>query len=95
MGKLIETEADVLALTLRKVIELGFQVAFECRHCRKWGVQDALALIHKYGPEIKLEKLRDDAKCTRCRRRQARVLLKRPYQSRRHAWIPHDPPGRG
>jgi bacterioferritin-associated ferredoxin len=68
--------------TLRRVSDLGLTVAFECQNCRKVSQKDVLELIERYGLGTRLGDLRPKAKCSRCGRRAAEVLMRARRQGR-------------
>ncbi len=77
--------------TLRRVVELGLAVAFECRNCRKLSQPDVLDLVDRYGLRATLGDLRRKAVCSRCGKRQANVLTRTPGIRGDRAWWPHPP----
>ncbi|GEM_PF-5268783 len=91
MPTLVFGPGDRDGYTLRKVAELRLTLAFECRNCRKIAQEDILELIEKHGLAAKLGDLRRRAKCTRCNRRAADILLRQPGVRGDKAWRPHPP----
>jgi hypothetical protein len=78
--------------TLRRVLELGLTVAFECRSCRKISQVVVLDLVERYGITATLGELRSKAVCSRCGKRVADVLTRQPGVRGDKAWHPR-PPG--
>ena len=79
-------------MSLRDVVEHRVQLVFNCRSCLRAMKADALALVHRYGPEAKLASLRARARCSNCKKRAVDVLLRKPNaMNRREGWIPYPP----
>ena len=78
--------------TLRKVIELGLTVAFECRSCRRVSQVILLDLVERYGITTTLGELRSKAVCSRCGKRVVDVLTRECGVRGARAWHPR-PPG--
>jgi len=76
---------------LRKVAELRLAVAFECRNCRHIAQCDVLDLIGEHGLDMKLRDLRRRARCERCKKRVAEILLRQVGIRGGRAWWPHPP----
>jgi len=78
--------------TLRRVAELQLSIAFECRNCHKISQREVLDLIELYGLTTKLGDLRPKARCSRCGKRAADILMRSPGLRGARAWWPR-PPG--
>jgi hypothetical protein len=78
--------------TLRRVLELGLTVAFECRACRRISQMILLDLVERYGITTTLGELRSKAVCSRCGKREVDVLTRQPGVRGDRAWHPR-PPG--
>jgi hypothetical protein len=91
--KLAFGDGDRDRYTLRRVIELGLAIAFECRNCHKLAQSNALDLVERYGLTITLGELRAKAVCRRCGKRNADVLMRRPGMPRGRNWWPRPPLG--
>ena len=78
--------------TLRRVLELGLTVAFECRSCRRVSQMIVLDLVERYGITTTLGELRSKAVCLRCGKRVVDVLTWERGVRGARAWHPR-PPG--
>lgn len=83
---------DPEQFSIRDVIERRMGMVFECANCRKVAQVDVLQLVSRFGPDILLQATRFRARCTRCGKRRARILLKDPASRGDWAWWPR-PPG--
>jgi hypothetical protein len=91
MPRLVFGPDDRDQYTLRRVADLGLIIAFECRNCRKVSQRDVLELIERYGLNAKRGDLRPKARCSRCSKRQADVLMRSPGVRGSRAWWPRPP----
>lgn len=62
-------------VTLRDIVEQRYDLVFQYMGCLKVSRMDVLELVHKFGPETKLEPIRFKLRCARCGRRRARPML--------------------
>ena len=90
--RLVFGQEDRDRYTLRRVLEIGLTVAFECRSCRKISQMVVLDLVERYGMTTTLGELRSKAVCSRCGKRVADVLTRQPGVRGERAWHPR-PPG--
>src|SRR5271155_1235362 len=91
--RLVFGPEDREGYTLRKIADLRLMLAFECRNCHKLSQPDFLDLVARYGPNATIGELRPRAKCSRCGKRTADVLLKSPGTPRERGWEPRPPSG--
>jgi hypothetical protein len=82
-------------VTLRDIVEQRYDLVFQCAGCLKVARMDVLELIHKFGPNSKLEPIRFKLKCIRCGRRRASPMLYNKAYPGNHAWWPWPPDGHG
>lgn len=75
-------------VTLRDIVEQGYDLVFQYTGCLKVSRVDVLELVHKFGPEAKLEPIRFKLRCARCGRRRARPMLINKGYPGDHAWWP-------
>lgn len=80
---------------LRDIVEQRYDLVFQCSGCLKVSRMDVLELIHKFGPDAKLEPIRFKLRCTRCGRRRAKPMLYNKAYPGNHAWWPWPPDGHG
>jgi hypothetical protein len=80
-------------VTLRDIVEQRYDLVFQCTGCLKTSKMDVLELIHKFGPEAKLEPIRFKLRCAGCGRRRARPFLCNKTYPGDHAWWPWPPDG--
>ena len=92
MPRLVFGQEDRDGFTLRRVLELGLTVAFECRSCRKISQVVVLDLVERHRLTTTLGELRLKAVCSRCGKRVADVLTRQPGVRGDRAWHPR-PPG--
>jgi hypothetical protein len=92
MPRMVFGPEDRDRYTLRQVAELGLVIVFECRNCLKCSRADLLDLIARYGTTATLGELRRKARCNRCRKREADVLMREPTKRKDAGWWPR-PPG--
>ncbi|PWB63219.1 MAG: hypothetical protein C3F17_09860 [Bradyrhizobiaceae bacterium] len=92
MPRMVFGPGDRDRYTLRQVAELGLAIVFECRNCRKASRADMLELIGRYGTDTTLGELRRKARCNRCRKREADVLMRQAEGRKDLDWWPR-PPG--
>ena len=78
MPRLVFGQEDRDRYTLRRVLELGLTVAFECRSCRRVSQLIVLDLVGRYGITTTLGDLRSKAVCSRCGKRVVDVLTRQP-----------------
>jgi hypothetical protein len=78
--------------TLRRVLELGLTVAFECRSCLRVSQMILLDLVERHGITTTLGELRSKAVCSRCGKRVVDVLTRERGVRGARAWHPR-PPG--
>ena len=93
MPRLVFGQDDRDQYTLRRVVELGLTVAFECRNCQKISQRNVLDLIERYGMTVKIGELRPKAVCSRCGKRQADILMRERGIRGARAWWPRPPRG--
>ena len=91
MPRMVFGQGDRDLYTLRQVAELGLALFFECRNCWKTSRADLLDLIARYGTTATLGELRRKARCNRCRKCEADVLMREPGNRKDAAWWPRRP----
>ena len=92
MPRLVFGQEDRDRYTLRRVLELGLTVAFECRSCRRVSHMILLDLVERHGITTTLGELRSKAVCSRCGKREVDVLTRERGVRGARAWWPR-PPG--
>jgi hypothetical protein len=79
--------------TLRRVLELGLTIAFECKACHRISQAIVLDLVERHGIGTTIGELRGKAVCSRCGKRVADVLTRQPGVRGAKAWHPRPPSG--
>lgn len=82
-------------IRLRDIVEQRYDLVIQCSGCLKVSNMDVLVLIHKFGPDSKLEPIRFKLRCIGCGRRRATPLLFNRAYPGHHAWWPWPPDGHG
>ena len=77
--------------TLRDIVEAHLALYFECDKCWRLSLSDLLNLVWRFGPDTKVQVVKNKVVCSRCGAKRAIPLLRRGYRKHEMGWTPRPP----